>query len=453
VSSLRRFLLISVLSALVLINFIAALQGYRSSMKEVEALFDQKLHEMAQQLAAIPLLDNSELPAAEDQQMLFQIANLNGVLLWRSAHAPKILISVDEGYGEHNINGFRWRTLVYTQENKHRRVIVAERVDIRYQLAESVILESIIPVLIVLPIVGLLIWLIIGHGLKSLGELARILQRKAADDFGTIQLKEAPSELMPVVNSVNALLSRLNASFERERRFSADAAHELRTPISAIKIHLHNLSEELPSHMDSLQSLDKDVNRLAHLVEQMLLLHRTTPDHYPAKFESISLQLLAREVIAERYADFAKKDQNIELLGDAIEVNGDRFALGILLQNLLHNASKYTQRGGSIRVLLEASSQWLRLTVEDNGPGISAEVRERVFERFYRLDGDRHQSGVIGCGLGLSIVEHIAELHHARITMASGANQCGLAISVDFPTSQNNSWSKKANEYSVRSKK
>jgi two-component system sensor histidine kinase QseC len=181
--------------------------------------------------------------------MLFQIANLNGVLLWRSAHAPKTLISVDEGYGEHNINSFRWRTLVYTQETKRRRVIVAERVDIRYQLAESVILESIIPVLIVLPMAGLLIWLIIGYGLKSLGELARILQRKAADDFGTIQLKEAPSELMPVVSSVNALLSRLNASFERERRFSADAAHELRTPISAIKIHLHNLIEALPSHI------------------------------------------------------------------------------------------------------------------------------------------------------------------------------------------------------------
>ena len=166
----------------------------------------------------------------------------------------------------------------------------------------------------------------------------------------------------------------------------------------------------------------------------MLLLHRTTPDHYPAKFERISLAALAREVIAERYQDFVSKDQIIELLGNDGEVDGDRFAIGILLQNLLTNASKYTQRGGAIQVKIEAFENRVRLVVVDNGPGISADVKERVFERFYRVGGDRHSSGVSGCGLGLSIAEHIAELHSASISMATGDNGCGLAVTVDFPT-------------------
>jgi len=433
-NSMRRFLVISVLSALMLVNFIAALHGYRSSMLEAESLFDQKLSEMAAQYAVIPLTGSVPPPAPDDQQMVFQIFSQEGRLLWRSAHAPVDLISDEPGFSEHNFNDYRWRTLSYLNKDNARRVVVAERVDQRYRLAESVILESIVPVVLVLPVAGILIWLIIGHGLNSLGVLAGILRRKNPDDFGAIKVDGAPEELMPVINSVNAMLGRLNASFERERRFSADAAHELRTPISAIKMHLHNVREELPSGSDSLRSLTKDVDRLAHLVEQMLLLHRTTPDHYPAKFEPISLPSLARELIAERYADFAAKDQSIELVGEAVTVDGDRFALGILVQNLLNNASKYTQQQGRIEVRVERRADGVWLTVADNGPGINEVAQLRVFERFYRLGGDRHSSGVSGCGLGLSIVEHIAELHGAKIMMAKGLDDGpGLAVSIIFP--------------------
>ena len=434
-TSLRRFLVISVLSALMLVNFIAALHGYRSSMEEAERLFDQKLSEMAAQFGAMPLPNVESPPSADDEQMVFQIFKADGRLLWRSAHAPAQIISQELGFGEHNFNNYRWRTLSYMNAENGRRVVVAERVDQRYRLAESVILESVVPVVLVLPVAGILIWLIIGHGLNSLGVLAGILRRKSPDDFGAIKVDGAPIELMPVINSVNSMLSRLSASFERERRFSADAAHELRTPISAIKMHLHNVRDELPSGSDSLHSLTKDVDRLAHLVEQMLLLHRTTPDHYPAKFEQITIANLARDAIAERYTDFSAKQQTIELEGDPVTVDGDRFALGIMLQNLLSNASKYTQQGGRIELRTENKVDEVWLTVADNGPGISAEAQIRVFERFYRLGGDRHSSGVSGCGLGLSIVEHIAELHGAKIVMAQGLEKRGLAVSIVFPAS------------------
>lgn len=193
------------------------------------------------------------------------------------------------------------------------------------------------------------------------------------------------------------------------------------------------MRDEYGKDNESLRSLEFDVDRLAHLVEQMLLLHRTTPDHYPAKFEGLSLAALTREIIAERYTDFVNKDQTIELHGDEGEVNGDRFALGILLLNLLSNASKYTQAAGIIQVRIANLKNSIRLSVVDNGPGISADVQARVFERFYRAGGDRHSSGVSGCGLGLSIAEHIAELHGASISMTVGDNNCGLAVMVDFP--------------------
>ncbi|WP_339676927.1 ATP-binding protein [uncultured Zhongshania sp.] len=433
-NSLRRFLLVSLLSALMLVNFIAALHGYRASMAEAENLFDQKLKAMALQLSSVPLRTANNAPAPDDENMVFQLFNADGKLVWHSVHAPDQYIAANEGFSENNFNGYRWRTLSYFNFVNGHRIMIAERVDLRYRLAESVILESIIPVVVVLPVAGLLIWLIIGRGLKSLAILARILRGKAADDLSAVDVGQAPNELMPVIESVNSMLRRLAASFERERRFSADAAHELRTPISAIKIHLHNLRDEYGQDNESLLSLERDVDRLAHLVEQMLLLHRTTPDHYPAKFERISLAALAREVIAERYQDFVSKDQIIELLGNDGEVDGDRFAIGILLQNLLTNASKYTQCGGAIQVKIEALENRVRLIVSDNGPGISADMKERVFERFYRVGGDRHSSGVSGCGLGLSIAEHIAELHSASISMATGDNGCGLAVTVDFPT-------------------
>lgn len=434
-NSLRRFLLVSVLSALVLLNFIAALHGYRSSMAEAENLLDQKLTAMALQLSSVPLRTSNNAPAPDDDNMVFQLFNAEGKLVWHSVHAPDQYIAANEGFSENNFNGYRWRTLSYFNVVNGHRIMIAERLDLRYRLAESVILESIIPVVVVLPVAGLLIWLIIGHGLKSLAVLAGILRRKAADDLSAVDVGHAPGELMPVIESVNSLLRRLNASFERERRFSADAAHELRTPISAIKIHLHNLRDEYGDANESLLSLDHDVDRLAHLVEQMLLLHRTTPDHYPAKFERLSLAALSREIIAERYPDFVAKDQTIELHGVDGDVNGDRFALGILVQNLLSNASKYTQRGGAIKVDIEVLKDGTRLRVVDNGPGIPADVQTRVFERFYRAGGDRHSSGVSGCGLGLSIAEHIAELHSASISMAVGDNDCGLAVIVDFPIS------------------
>ncbi|WP_160154664.1 ATP-binding protein [Microbulbifer sp. ALW1] len=439
--SIRIFLLIALLSTITLVNFIAALHGYRASMAEAERLFDRQTTGTAMLLAAMPVNQAAPLVVAENDLQAFQVWSRDGRLLMRSDNAPATPIGdAEEGFSEQNFSGFRWR--VYSRPTSDGRSIrVAERVDLRFRLADEVVLQSVMPILIGLPVAGLLIWLVIGRGLASLRNLAEELRQKRAEDLTPLTLTAPPEELLPLVRSTNALLERLQASFDRERRFSADAAHELRTPIAAIQVHADNLANQLQGNVqkpqESLVKLQGSIARMSHLVEQMLNLFRMTPEHYPARFEAIDLHRLVRDVIAELYPAFSRREQEVELQGESAFIRGDQFALVLLLQNLLNNACKYTPQGGHIAVQVSKLADAVVLQVEDSGPGISSAERERVFERFYRVGGDRHESRVPGCGLGLSIVHHIAELHRAQLVLGNSSlgseKSPGLSVSVRFP--------------------
>jgi two-component system, OmpR family, sensor histidine kinase QseC len=241
--------------------------------------------------------------------------------------------------------------------------------------------------------------------------------------------------LMVLVESANGLLRRLEAGFERERRFTADAAHELRTPIAALKVHLQNLIDEMGGkETGPLGKLKQGVDRMGHLVEQILTLNRTTPEHYIAQFACIDLFAVTKRVMESGLiGQSAEKSQRLEFEGLVCEVYGDLFALETLILNLLGNAVKYTPSGGRIIVKISIVDGAVTLQVKDSGPGIPAQMRERVFERFYRLGGDRHESGVIGCGLGLSIARHIVSLHGAAIELSDSGMGSGLCVTVTFP--------------------
>ena len=442
--SIRVFLLIALLSIIVLVNFVSALQGYRASMAEAQQLFDDQIAATARLLSAMPAPQNAPVVVGQTEQLAFQVWADEGRLLMRSTNAPQQPIdSFEEGYREVNFSGYRWRVFSHFAPEHNGWVQVAERIDLRYQLGDRVILESVLPILLGIPVAGLLIWLVVGHGLSSLRRLAAALREKRAEDLSPLPLDSPPQELLPVVTSTNSLLARLQASFERERRFSADAAHELRTPISAIQVHTHNLERELRELQstrarleqapESLCKLKRSVERMTHLVEQILDLYRTTPDHYLARFEKLDLYQLAREVISENYTVFAEKNQSIELSGAPVTLRGDRFALAILLKNLLGNANKYTPAGGRIEVSVRPGEEGAELRVDDSGPGIPEEEYPRIFERFYRIGGDRHGTAVEGCGLGLSIVQHIAQLHRARIQLGQSKFGQGLSVRLELP--------------------
>jgi two-component system sensor histidine kinase QseC len=293
--------------------------------------------------------------------------------------------------------------------------------------------ESLLAVLAALPVAALLIWLIVGHGMRRLDRLAGALRGKAAEDLTPLDMPDPPAELAVIIGAVNGLLQRLDQSLSRERRLTADAAHELRTPIAALKVDLHNLAGRRPANDPLLARLQADTARLEHLIAQILLLYRMSPDQYRARWEPLDLTALAGEAIADTYAGFEARQQDIQLDGERQPLTGDRFALSTLLHNLLANANRYTPPGGQVRVRTGTLGDGrVLLEVSDSGPGLPAAERERVFDRFYRVAGNRHQDPA-GSGLGLSIVRLVADLHGATVEFDASPFRSGLAVRVLFP--------------------
>ena len=429
--SIRRFLIACTVAILILFNFVAALRGYQTSMLEAETLFDNQLLDLSQLVAN---LDTARITRDFHlgNNLAFQVWD-NATLLAASFHAPlEPMNSFVSGFDFSNFDGYRWRTFTRLDEENSHWIIVAERTDLRFVLSETVVLESIAPILCGIPVAGLLIWFIIGFGLKPLPVLSADLRDKRVQDLSPLPPRKTPRELDQVVQSINSFIQRLGLALEREKRFSADAAHELRTPISALKVQLHNLAQEVDTHSEAFQQLQQGVERMQHLIEQLLSLYRTTPDQFAANCTKLNLLALTQECVARLYPLVEQKQQTLELEGDTCFINGDRFALETLVANLLTNASRYTQAGGRILLRLERRAGRVCLIVEDNGPGIAEGERARIFDRFYRA-GSVDNTGVIGCGLGLTIVQHVAELHQALVSVGTSSFANGAAFTVCFP--------------------
>jgi len=430
--SIRLFLIASIVATLILFNFLAALQGYRSSMQEADTLFDNQMLDLARLVANLDVSKASTKELRLGNDLSFQIWS-GSQLLAASDNAPnEPLLDFVPGFEYVNFNGYRWRTFTRFEASLERWVVVAEREDLRFVLAENVVLQSILPLLLGIPIVGLLIWVIVSHGLRPLQQLSNDLKNKGASDLSPLLSPDSRIELDQVMESINGFIQRLNQLMEREKRFSADAAHELRTPMSALKIQLHNLSNEIDTKHETFQQLQEGVDRMQHLIEQLLSLYRATPEQFAKNCESIDLYELAQDKVAGFYPNFENKNQHVELLGSSVEIDGDKFALETLFSNLLGNANKYTLKGGNIVVRVSEMKDEICLSVEDSGPGIPDADKKRVFDRFYRVAANQGSSRPLGCGLGLTIVSHVAELHQARVELKDSSYDSGCAFQIFF---------------------
>ena len=430
--SIRLFLVASILATLTLFNFVAALQGYQSSMEEAEALFDRQLEDLAAIVLNIDVSGEVE-GISLGNGILFQIWQSSELLAASSGSPAESILEFEEGFSFVNFDSYRWRGFTQFNPSSQRWVMVVERTDLRFILAENVVLESVLPILLGIPLVGLLIWSIVSLGLRPLDKLSTELKKKQAHDLSPVVYENSARELEQVIQSTNSFILRLDEVLEREKRFSADAAHELRTPISALKIQLHNLGEEIGSDHESFQQLQSGVERMQHLIEQLLSLYRTTPEKFAQNCHQVDLYQLVQEQIAQLYSSFENRNQILELSGDEALIEGDDFALQTLVSNLLSNANKYTTEGGKILVSVCEIDSDIVLSVEDSGPGIAEEDRLRIFDRFYRSDlGGNSNREMPGCGLGLTIVAHIAELHQARVVVEGSNFESGSAFRVKF---------------------
>ena len=434
-TSIRRYLVTLFIALLTLTSFLAALQSYRQSSAQAQKLFDEDLKALAASVLAPYQHTNLQTAANMAQANAIQLWQ-GDRLLYHSAQTPNTLVSPQDGYSEQNFAGKRWQTFRQTVEDL--TVIVAQPLQDRLALSDQVVLASIYPVVLSLPFQALLIWLLVGRGLRPLLELARQLTQKKADDLSPLKLEQTPQELDQMLSSTNQLLARLDDAFAREKRFAADVAHELRTPLAVLQVNLHNAQQRwreagLADPDQIMPALQDGVSRMSALIEQIMLLNRTNPAHFSAKLQKLDLAVLCRDVVAELYPQIERRQQQIALEGDEqVLLDGDAFALKLLLINLVGNASKYTPEQGQIQLTLQQEGQKVRLLVEDSGPGIAPEEYSRVFERFYRVGGDRHQSGQPGSGLGLAIVQDIALLHQGSLTLGRSVLG-GLAVTLELP--------------------
>lgn len=436
-TSIRRFLIVVSLAVITLVNFVAALQGYRSGLANTDQLFDSKLVELAAVVSELATAEASTDQAVMPLPLLYQLLDTDGTVRRHSVLAPDFPLAEKPGeFSLVNYNGQRWRVFVTETLTSGYRVVVAESYDDRYFLAEGIILKTIVPILIGLPALMLMVWLIVTRGLRPLKQLTAEVEGKRSQDLTPIECNEVPEELRPLSEAMNKLLLRLAKAFDREKRFSGDAAHELRTPLSALKINLFNLKKQLPDDDADCASMEESIDRMGHLIEQMLLLYRLSPEQLQSEFVDLDLYDVARQTIAENYAGIEARNQDISLEGEPVRISGDGFALNTLIKNLVDNANKYTPPGGAIKVSVKPRESVALLVVEDSGEGIPEAEQERILERFYRLQGHANTATIQGCGLGLSIVQNIVELHAGELKIAKSESLGGLKIEIRLPANQ-----------------
>jgi signal transduction histidine kinase len=432
-TSLRQRLLVALLGALLLVGVLASAATYLSARSEINSLLDEELRQVALSLRDHAVLDLSRLTrggADSRQRVVVQIWDPTGVALYLSNTGAPLPLVRTQGFVTLSHEGREWR--VFTTTMGLQTIQVGQPIALRRELATDVALRILIPILAALPLFGVLIWLMVGHGLAPVARLARTIASRSATSLASLPADRLPEEVAPLVASLNGLLARLEKSFGLQLRFAADAAHELRTPLTALglQIQLLERAKTEAEHAGAVARLREGVKRATRLVEQLLVMARLEPDAADQPADRVELGALANSVATD-FTPLAES-RGVTLDVDAEEevaTLGSEDALRILLSNLVDNAIRYAIPGGSIVVRVSSAAGDSTLEVADDGPGIPESERPRVFDRFYRVAGTEQP----GSGLGLAIVRQVADLHRARVELGAGLGGAGLAVRVRFP--------------------
>jgi two-component system sensor histidine kinase QseC len=445
--SIRQRLLILLLTAATAAWVVMAVLTYRAARTEVQELFDAQLAQSARVLLALTMHEMLERTSSEDinldylvpghkyeNKIAFRAWDADRRLVLQSASAADLPVVEDaSGFADVEAGG-RWRIFTLIDKDSRVAVEVGERYDVRDELITEIAEHVSYPFVILLPVLGALIWWGVGSGLRPLRRIASEVSSREAARLEPLDVQRAPAEVLPLVEALNRLFARLAYAFESERRFTADAAHELRTPLAGLKtqvqVALRAGSDEQRAR--ALTQLLHGIDRATRLVQQLLTLARLDPDASISDFGRVDLKAVVVDTVAELIPEADGRDVEVEVMeSGAVPVFGGRDALAILVRNLVENAVLYTPHGGRVVVGVSIRQGRSVLEVCDNGPGIAPAERERVFERFHR--GTDTQTP--GSGLGLSIVKRIAELHNARVELYDNPEAAGgLCVRVDFDT-------------------
>ena len=435
-NSLRARLLGLLLLAIVLTAAAQSVVVYQQARAEADSIFDYHMQQMAQALRngvsmpSLPTLDD-ELAGADNFDFVVQVWSADGAQLFQSSARGELPQHAVLGFSEMRVAGTPFR--VYSLQTRSQVIQVAQDMAPRRAMARTLALRTVAPIVWMAPLLMLLAWWVVSASLRPVDRLRAQVAQRQADDLAVVAEDGLPDEIAPLVHELNLLFSRLRSAFEAQQHFVADAAHELRSPLAALRLQVQGLqrARDATARAVALERLLAGIDRATHLVEQLLLLARQQASvALGLSGQTVKLPRLAEACLSDAAAQAQQKGIDLGLAeAQACQVLGQVDALRILLRNLLDNAIRYTPTGGRVDVSVTVDRDRAVLSVEDSGPGIGLADRPRVLDRFYRVQGAAEG----GSGRGLAIVAALAQAHHAELELGDSPNLGGLQVCVVFP--------------------
>ena len=451
IRSLRSYLMQRLLISLYLLWIVSTVVGYFATINYANQPYDlvllQRANAVAEQLRlgsgherldVVPILpDGSELGMPD--KVLYTVTDSEGKKLAGNGNTLRPLSYRRDRLGPLFSNGeregqkTRMVSLTFNSNGTILQLHVSETTQQRQTLIRGILANIVIPQLLLTLIALAVVWYGLKQGLRPLDRLRNEVVNRRRDDLSLLDISKAPAEVRPLIDAVNNLLERLKQVIAAQQRFVADAAHQLRTPFAGLKTQseLALRTDDPARKQHALEHIHTSTTHGIRLVNQLLALARNEPGGLGTNnFSALNLNQLAQECTVNWVQMALEKniDLGYEGASTPVEVQGDATSLVEMLNNLIDNAVRYTPAGGHITVGVNATQHGAELSVEDNGPGIEPQHRERVFERFYRILG----SGQSGSGLGLSIVSEVAKRHGAELILNTGRNGSGTRISIRF---------------------
>ncbi|HSP25227.1 MAG TPA: ATP-binding protein [Saliniramus sp.] len=428
----------------------AAAWIYFSTQAQVEQVLDARLREAARMVDSLLTDQRIEIAAATQmlaeagvesdwdddgysRQLSCQIWSFSGQLVGRSEAAPRERLAGDgDGFSQTVVEGEVWRVYTVLNPDIGVRVMVGDNLQVRQSLVNSVMMGALLPMALMLPIGGLLIWLAVRGGLAPLDRMALALSARRADDLKPIRKARNPAELRPMIEALNGLFGRVDAAREREKSFTAFAAHELKTPLAGVKTQaqIALASKDPDTTARALAQIIDGVNRSSRLVSQLLdLAAADAGDESPPREPTD----LARALEDARQAlESLRQSRNVSFAVSGSLAGGiscNPALVSTALKNVLENALLHSPDGGEIRVKGAREDGLVSVTVEDAGPGMDDSEIGHAAERFYR----GRNEPASGTGLGLAIVETVLQRAGGTLAIANRAGNCGLSVTLTFP--------------------
>ena len=436
-NSLKTRLSYWISAAILSVAIIAASFTFSSAFEEAHELQDDVLQQMAVLFDRYSLTPNDSTltPLSQDQlefQVSVQLLGDNPASNPITKNLLALPSNLTDGFHTVNLATQSWRVFVRTLSSS-QRIAVAQETAIRDNIAFETALHTLMPLLVLIPILLLLLGYILGKILSPISILAHDVDRQTEHDLQLIPTTQLPSEIVPFVEAINRLLSKNSQVITSQKRFIADAAHELRSPITALSLQAQRLqqTELTDDARQKLNALQAGICRSIHLLEQLLSMARQQ-DNSIQQHQRTSLKTVFTEVIEELYPLVEAKEIDLGFSQDSdAQLNANPVRLKTLIHNLIDNAIRYTPSGGRVDLSIIETEQGIEMTVKDTGPGIANTEVQKVFEPFYRILG----SNEYGSGLGLAIVASIVQQMDAKISLtpADPVNNCGLCVTVQFP--------------------